>query len=158
MEKKMTKEEQLIEFLKRPDIEGCKLTAYLDSAGIATIGVGTTRRPDGTHVQLGDVCTQQQADDWLIYHLQFYVYPIVNNAINPQCPSNVWIALCSFIYNEGHFGESILKALATDDLNAVAASFRLYNKITINGNLEVCQGLVNRREKEIELFLPKKES
>lgn len=30
----MSIEEHIIQFLKRPDIEGCKLKAYLDSAGV----------------------------------------------------------------------------------------------------------------------------
>lgn len=153
----MTKEEKLKQFLKSPAIENCKLKAYLDSAGNATIGCGTTRRPDGTHVNLGDTCTQQQADYWLDYHLISHVYPIIDNSVIPSEPEGVWIALCSLIYNTGHFGSSILIALSKYDLNALAATFRLYNKQTINGKLVVCQGLVNRREREIELFLPKKE-
>lgn len=149
----MNKEDKLKQFLKK--VESCKLTAYLDTANIATIAYGTTRYPNGTHVQEGDTCTQQQADAWLDYHLVIHVYPIINRLVNSDEPNGIWIALCSLIYNVGHFGSSIIEALINHDLNALAAAFRLYNKQTINGKLVVCQGLVNRREKEIELFLPK---
>ena len=44
--------------------ESCKLSAYKDSGGIWTIGWGHTN-----HVQEGDTCTQEQADQWLIEDL-----------------------------------------------------------------------------------------
>jgi len=37
--------------------EGCKLEAYLCSAGVPTIAFGRTK-----NVKLGDTCTQEQAD------------------------------------------------------------------------------------------------
>ena len=45
--------------------EGCKLVAYPDSNGIPTIGWGHT-----AGVQLGDTCTQEEADGWLMHELQ----------------------------------------------------------------------------------------
>jgi len=40
--------------------EGCKLKAYLDGGGVPTIGYGHIKG-----IQLGDTCTQAQADAWL---------------------------------------------------------------------------------------------
>jgi len=40
--------------------EGLKLSAYLDSGGVWTIGYGHT-----AGVVKGDICTEQQAEDWL---------------------------------------------------------------------------------------------
>jgi lysozyme len=45
--------------------EGCKLEAYQDTAGIWTIGYGHTK-----NVKQSDVCTQDQANAWLIEDLQ----------------------------------------------------------------------------------------
>jgi lysozyme len=45
--------------------EGCKLNAYQDTAGIWTIGYGHTK-----HVQPGDVCTQDEANNYLIEDLK----------------------------------------------------------------------------------------
>lgn len=41
--------------------EGCKLNAYQDTGGIWTIGYGHTN-----HVQEGDTCMQEDADQWLL--------------------------------------------------------------------------------------------
>jgi lysozyme len=40
--------------------ESCKLTAYLDTGGVPTIGYGHTKG-----VKLGMTCTQEQAEQWL---------------------------------------------------------------------------------------------
>lgn len=40
--------------------EGCKLTAYQDSGGVWTIGIGHT-----AGVKAGDTCTEEQASAWL---------------------------------------------------------------------------------------------
>ena len=48
----------LIEKLKK--MEGCKLTAYQDTAGVWTIGYGHT-----AGVKRGDRCTQYQAEQFL---------------------------------------------------------------------------------------------
>ena len=47
------------------EFEGLKLGAYLCSAGIATIGYGTTRFKD-RNVELGDRVTQAEADECLL--------------------------------------------------------------------------------------------
>jgi lysozyme len=45
--------------------EGCKFHAYQDTAGIWTIGYGHT-----SDVQLGDTCTQEEANQYLIQDLK----------------------------------------------------------------------------------------
>jgi lysozyme len=40
--------------------ESCRLEAYQDGGGVWTIGYGHTK-----DVKEGDICTQQQAEDWL---------------------------------------------------------------------------------------------
>lgn len=46
--------------------EGLRLWAYLDPAGIPTIGYGTIRYPNGQKVKLGDEITEQQAEAYLL--------------------------------------------------------------------------------------------
>src|SRR5271157_4427775 len=46
--------------------ESCRLSAYLDSKGVPTIGWGHT-----FGVDLGDTCTQVQADEWLRQDVQW---------------------------------------------------------------------------------------
>jgi GH24 family phage-related lysozyme (muramidase) len=82
--------------------EGCKLKAYLDSAGIWTIGIGTIIYPNGVVVKEHDTCTAEQANEYLIHHLEKQVFPAVNKLINNQTvPDNVYAALSSFAYNCG---------------------------------------------------------
>ena len=45
--------------------EGLRTTAYLDSAGIWTIGYGTIKYPNGTRVAKGDTISQAQAQSYL---------------------------------------------------------------------------------------------
>ena len=57
-----------IELIKH--FEGIYLNAYLDAAKIPTIGRGTIRYPNGKKVQIGDTCTVEQADEYLIFELR----------------------------------------------------------------------------------------
>ena len=50
--------------------EGLRLKAYKDSAGVWTVGFGTTHYKDGTQVKEGDVITQAQAHEYLMNHVQ----------------------------------------------------------------------------------------
>jgi len=47
------------------EFEGCKLKAYLCPAKVPTIGYGNTFYANGAKVKMGDVITQQQADELL---------------------------------------------------------------------------------------------
>ena len=49
-------------------------------------------------------------------------------------------------------GSSWLKALNEGNYAAVPGLMALYNKVEVNGKLEVCEGLINRRIAEVTLF------
>lgn len=53
--------------------EGLRLRAYTDTVGVATIGFGTTRRLDGSRVQIGDVITREQAEGLLQRDMGFAI-------------------------------------------------------------------------------------
>lgn len=60
-----------IELIKR--FEGCHLEAYPDPLTKAkpyTIGWGSTKKKDGTPFALGEVITQEEADELLLYQLE----------------------------------------------------------------------------------------
>ena len=57
-----------IALIKR--FEGCELEAYLDSVGIPTIAYGRIK-----NVEMGDTCTQEQAEKWLEEELPEYKVP-----------------------------------------------------------------------------------
>ncbi len=89
--------------------EDCRLEAYLDTAGVPTIGWGTTRYPSGTKVALGDVCTQAQADGWLARDVE--AAEDVVDATTAGLAPNQTDALISFTYNLGAdaFRSSLLR-------------------------------------------------
>ena len=145
--------------------EGFKAEPYLDSAGIPTIGKGTTFYEDGRPVTLQDApITEARADELL----NFYVgtveqklrdaYPKMQD-MNP----NEIDAIMSFTYNVGaNFVdapsgfETMQKGLNTGDKKVISDAFKLYNK-HINkddpeGPLVTSEGLTTRRKNEENLF------
>lgn len=151
----MTPQQMTIDLLIK--LEGMHLKAYLDSVKIPTIGIGTIRKPDGTPIKMGDVCTEQQAYDWCNAHLAKYVFPGVSNLHRQYNFSDqVYAALSSLGYNIGSAlsGTSILAALKSGNIDQLSAAFRLYTKETVNGVKRVNQGLDNRRIIEIKYFNP----
>lgn len=139
-------------------VEDKRLTAYKDSGGIWTIAIGLAHNyPDGTPIKAGDTCSSEQALEWLRGHLNAHVYPKADKLRTMfQFNDDVYVAICSFIYNEGEnaiaTSKSILLALASRDLDALAKAFLLYNKVRKNGELVFNQGVENRRLAEIHLF------
>jgi lysozyme len=131
------------------EFEGLKLGAYLCSAGIATIGYGTTRFKD-RNVELGDQVTQAEADECLLTDVKDF-----SNKIEPlikiKLTDNQFAAILSLVYNIGigNFKKStLLKLLNAGDIEKASAEFDKWNK----AGGKVIKGLVNRRAKERELF------
>ena len=59
--------ENCLELIKH--YECLYLKAYLDPVKIPTIGFGTIVYPNGKRVKIGDVCTEEQANQWLLYEI-----------------------------------------------------------------------------------------
>ncbi len=129
--------------------EGLRLTAYSDSGGVLTIGYGHTHG-----VKKGQTCTEAEADAFLAKDMTWVIY-----ALNPIVEKfglgiNESAALISLAFNVGvsaiiKKNRSIYRALANGTRVDVAKAMRLWNK----ANGQVVQGLVNRRNKEAEVFL-----
>lgn len=127
-------------------VEGLRLETYLDSAGIPTIGYGTTVYPNGVKVKLGDKCTKDQANEFLKSHLQKNVFPILEkyNIDNDF----VYIALSSFVYNVGFISKNVEKSIKDKDWPRLAYIMKKY----VYSKGRVVQGLINRREMEVDYF------
>lgn len=151
----MTKQEEVISFLEKE--EGLRLKAYLCPAGVPTIGIGTIRRPTGEKIKMSDTITATQAKEWLNDHLERFVYPAVDKLQEKyKFSDGVYIALCSLAYNIGAVLDPVKSpnlhaSLKSGDLNRIAIAFKRFNKV----NGQVIQGLVNRRNKEVSLFMEK---
>ena len=125
--------------------ESCRLVAYLDSKGIPTIGWGHT-----AGVSMGDTCTQEQADLWLMQDTQTAVND-VNRLVNTPLTQNEFDALCDFVYNVGggNFAEStMLKLINAGNLEAAAEEFTRWD----HAGGVIVAGLLRRRVAEQQEF------
>jgi len=139
-----------IESLK--DLEGLRLNAYLDSAGIATIGYGTIKI-DGKPVEMGMTCTEQEATVYLQADLA-WAQTAVNQLVRVSLTQPEFDALVSFVYNvgQGAFAKStMLRKLNAGDYEGAAKEFPRWN---IAGG-KVVKGLVARRRIEQAMFSSK---
>lgn len=136
--------------------EGCVLHPYLDQAGIPTIGWGTTIYPNGQHVTMKDApILQAQADGFLQYTLG-----IVAEAVTAMTPEtlnqNQFDALVDFAYNAGtgalHGSTALRLIKANPEDPAIRQALAMWDKIHVDGNVEVCEDLVKRRAKEADLY------
>lgn len=134
-----------IDLLKQ--FEGISLDAYQDAGGTWTIGYGQTYYEDGRPVQPGDHISLEQA-----YSLYANILPryeeIVNKHIGTlELTQNQFDALVSFAYNLGE-GPTV------EALNAIrnGTFTREFMLQYVHAGGKVIKGLVNRRNKEADLF------
>ena len=129
--------------------EGCELEAYKCAAGKWTIGYGRTK-----HVKEGDVCTQEQADQWLSEELPVYG-AYVSDAVLVPINQNEFDALVAWTYNLGPSNlnsSTMLKVLNDNKKDEVPHQMRKWNKARVNGEKVVLPGLERRRLAESLLF------
>lgn len=136
----MTTSEQGVKMIA--SFEGCRLVAYRDVAGVPTIGFGHV-----AGVQMGDVITKEQAINMLKKDLKKFEKHV--NGYNKiyNFTQYEFDALVSFAFNIGNIKQ--LTASGTRSKTQIAAKMLLYVKA---GGKRV-QGLVNRRQKERNLFV-----
>lgn len=125
--------------------EGCRLTSYLDSAGIWTIGYGHTK-----NVASGMQITEVEAIEYLKMDLQI-AETAVNRKVKIIMNQNQFDALVSFVYNvgTGNFSKStLLRKLNLNDTSGAANEF---DKWVYAGGKRL-RGLEKRRKAEKEVF------
>ena len=126
--------------------EGLRLSAYKCSAGISTIGWGTTKG-----VKMGDTITRDEADRLLLEDAQRFA-DHVKALVKVPLNQNQTDALVSFVYNVGPaaFGKStMLKLINQGLLEDAANQFVRWNR----AGDQVLAGLTRRRMAERDLFL-----
>lgn len=141
------------------EFEGCRLSAYKDMEGRVTLGWG---RAHG--VQMGDTCTQGQADAWLLEDLHVAENLVLGCLGGVPVTDNQLSALTSFVFNVG-LGEvgvkdgfyelksggssTMLKWLLEQDYSEAAMQFPFW----CHAGGVVVPGLLARRKAEQALFL-----
>ena len=136
------------------ELEGVVLHPYKDSAGIPTIGIGSTYYEDGTKVTMKDKAITKERAIQLAKNVVKSFEARVNKSIVVPMTQNQFDAMVLLCYNIGESGfarSSVVKNFNAGNLQKAADSFLLWNKA---GGV-VSKGLTNRREKERELFLTK---
>ena len=129
--------------------EALRLFAYLDVAGVPTVGFGHTNG-----VQLGQRITPEQAEAFLRADLAWVERCIADNVRVPLTQSQ-YDALASLIFNigAGAFRDStLLRMLNAGDYEGAAEQFLRWNKARVNGVLKVVEGLTTRRAAERAMF------
>jgi lysozyme len=130
--------------------EGLRLVAYQCSAGVWTIGYGSTRG-----VQPGMRITHEEANKRLREDLANAEF-VVSSAVQVALNDNQFGALVSFVFNVGGGAfrrSSLLKRLNAGEYEAVPGELLKWNKARVNGVLTPIAGLANRRAAECGLWV-----
>lgn len=149
------------DFICTDDIEGFRATVYQCSAGVNTIGYGSTECLKGlSKEELSQInISEKEARKYALEHISKDYDFIQTNLNGVVIPDQLFVALLSFVYNVGKKAfknSTLLKILKANNytLENVASQFKRWNKSkNKEGKLEPSDGLKNRREKEIALFL-----
>lgn len=126
--------------------EGCRLSAYMCSAGVWTIGYGHTE-----DVKEGDTCTEEQAKAWLIDDIR-ETQALLAYYVNVPVTQNEFIALVSLAFNVGVgalMKSKLLRKLNSGDRDGAAEEFLDFDL----ANGKRVAGLTRRRKAEHDLFL-----
>lgn len=133
------------------NFEGIRLEAYQDSAGVCTIGYGTTVYPNGAPVQPNDQCSIEQARSFMHHDLARFE-KAVSSSVKVPLTQNQFDALVSLSYNIGagaFTNSTLLKLLNQGDYVGASHQFDVW----IKAGGQTVQGLVNRRAVEKAYFL-----
>lgn len=132
--------------------EGFRSTPYLCPANVPTIGYGTTVYPDGRKVSLTDKPVREAQAELFLEHEVAKCAQAIRSLIKVPVTDNQRAALISFAYNVGVGAlksSTLLKMLNAGDTHGAAQQFKRWTR----GGGKVLNGLVRRREEEMELFL-----
>lgn len=132
--------------------EGCRLTAYRDSAGVWTIGWGHT----GPEVVEGLTITLSQAVAYLLADATLAALRLavaVHDDVLAGLSDHQYAALISFTFNLGEEpGWTIWKVLNARQLEAVPAQIMRFDKAKVKGKVVEVPGLLHRRAAEVSLW------
>jgi len=132
--------------------EANRLTAYQDSAGVWTIGVGHT----GIGIVRGLKITAAQSAEYLQQDVEVAkanLYRATGAAPLEKLTKHQYAALLSFVFNLGaNPSWTIWKVLKAGQVDKVPAQLARFTKARVNGQLKVIDGLRNRRAAEIALW------
>ena len=132
---------------KIKEFEGFRANPYFDSAGVLTVGYGTTKDA-GKYKNI----TKKFAEQLLLQDLAVFEKQLNNYITNRGyiLNQNQFDSLLSFLYNVGSIrsGSTLDRSIKAREPGTVAANLKTY----IYAGGQPLQGLVNRRTYEANLF------
>lgn len=135
--------------------EGFRGKLYNDAAGYCTIGYGHLIKKqscDGTEDQeFRSGITEPRGEEILVVDMDWAKYSVMNS-VSVDLTKGQYAALVDFVFNvgSGNFKKStLLKEVNAEKHDKVPFQFRRW----VRAGGEVWQGLVTRREREIDLYL-----
>ena len=150
-------------YLLIAQFEGLRLKPYLCSAGVPTIGYGSTFYPSGRKVTMRDKPITQETAFWMLKQVANMFAKDVDSLVTSEINQNQFNALVSFAFNLGSdidadnipegLGDSRLLRRVNANPNdpEIAREFVKWNK----AGGRVLDGLTKRRLKEAELYFTK---
>lgn len=147
-------------YLLIAQFEGLRLKPYLCSAGVPTIGYGSTFYPSGRKVTMRDKPITQETAFWMLKQVANMFAKDVDSLVTSNINQNQFNALVSFAFNLGSdidadnipegLGDSRLLRRVNANPNdpEIAREFVKWNK----AGGRVLDGLTKRRLKEAELY------
>ena len=132
--------------------EGLSLKPYKCSAGVPTIGYGSTYYENGIKVQMSDAPITGARAEILLKNVADRFAQKVANLIKKPITQNQFNALVSFAFNvgSGALASSTLLKLVNENPNNAMISKEFLKWKKANG--KTIQGLTNRRIKESALY------
>ena len=130
--------------------EGERLQAYRDPIGIWTIGVGHTGPVNGQMIKAGLTITTKQSEQLLQQDIQSHTR-VLKQVVKVPLTQSQFDALASFCFNLGPniiTNPLLLQAINRKDWAETTKQMARY---VYAGSIQL-QGLINRRQAEIELF------
>lgn len=138
-----------VEFIAK--FEGLRLAAYKCSAGVWTVGLGSTRYEDGSPVKAGDVL-ESEAAAYSLFKNTVGKYEEAVNLLNAKLTQNQFDALVSLVYNigAGAFAKSTVakRVRANPNDPLIRTAIQMWSK----AGGRVLAGLVRRRNAEADLY------
>ena len=132
--------------------EGLKLSPYLCSAKVPTIGYGSTRYENGQRIQMTDKAITKERAIELFKNTLIQFERDVDAFTTDKVNQNQFNALVSFAYNLGSTAlrnSTLLKKVNTNPNDKTIENE--FNK-WVNAGGRRLQGLVNRRADEVKMY------
>lgn len=141
-----------IDLLK--SLEGLRLEAYKCSAGVVTIGYGSTFYPDKSPIKMGDkLKNKTEAEELLKVTLQGFENTVLGLLYNVTLKQNQFDALVCFAFNIGPTAFANSTLLKKIKVNPNDKTIELEFNKWVNGGGKKLPGLVKRRKAEAKLYL-----